>query len=146
MRDIITVAKKELKAFFSDKAVIIQMFLLPFLIVFGYAMLMTSTINSQKETEEQLEKPVVAYSINAPEEFSDVLAELKIMPAPDSDIEKYKKQVTDKETDLLMVFPEDFKMSDPGSAELSNIDIYYNGEKNNSMELFSKTTVMFTTM
>ena len=146
MRDIITVAKKELKAFFSDKAVIIQMFLLPFLIVFGYAMLMTSTINSQKETEEQLEKPVVAYSINAPEEFSDVLAELKIMPAPDSDIEKYKKQVTDKETDLLMVFPEDFKMSDPGSAELSNIDIYYNGEKSNSMELFSKATVLFTTM
>ena len=113
MRDIITVAKKELKVFFNDKAVIMQMFLLPFLIVFGYAMLMTSTINAQKETEEQLEKPVVAYSINAPEEFSNVLAELKITPAPNSDIEKYKKQVTDKETDLLMVFPEDFKMSEP---------------------------------
>ena len=146
MRDIITVAKKELRAFFSDKAIIIQMLILPFAVVFGYALLMSSTINSQKESQEQLEKPVVAYSINAPEEFSSVLSELKITPAPDNDVEKYQKQITDKETDLLMVVPDDFRMAEPGSADLSNIDIYYNSEKNNSMELYSKTTVMFTAM
>lgn len=146
MRDIITVAKKELRAFFSDKAVLMQMFLLPFAIVFGYNLLMSTTINSQKETAEQMDKPVVAYSINAPEEFTDVLAELKITPAPDNDAEKYQKQITDKETDLLMVFPDDFRMSEPGSEQLSNIDIYYNSEKSNSMELYSKATVLFTAM
>ncbi|WP_294753688.1 ABC transporter permease [uncultured Ruminococcus sp.] len=146
MRDIITVAKKELRAFFSDKAIIIQMFLLPFAIVFGYAMLMSATASSQQESAEQLEKPVVAYSINAPEEFGSVLSELKITPAPDNDIEKYQKQVTDKEIDLLMVFPDDFAVAEPGSAQLSNIDIYYNSQKSNSMELYSKATFMFTTM
>ncbi len=146
MRDIITVAKKELRAFFGDKVVRLQMILLPFIIVFGYGMLMTTTIDSQKESKEELEKPVVAYSMNAPEAFNDVLSELRIKPAPDNDIEKLKKQVTDKDVDLLMVFPDDFKMSEPGSADLSNIDVYYNSEKNNSMELFSKTTVLFTTM
>ncbi len=34
MRDIITIAKKELKAFFSDKAILLQMFVLPFIFVF----------------------------------------------------------------------------------------------------------------
>ncbi|MCR5600331.1 MAG: ABC transporter permease [Ruminococcus sp.] len=146
MRDIITVTKKEIKAFFGDKAILLQMFLLPFIIVFGYGMLMTSMMNSQKESAEQLDKPVVAYSINAPEEFSDALSALKITPASDNDIEKYKKQVKDKETDLLIVFPDDFKMSEPGADQLSNVDIYYNSEKSNSMELFSKTSAVFTTM
>jgi ABC-type Na+ efflux pump permease subunit len=146
MRDIITVAKKEIRAFFSDKAILLQMFILPFAIVFGYCMLMTSMTDAQKETAEQLEKPVVAYSINAPEEFKAALEELKIKPAPDNDIEKYQKQIKNKETDLLMVFPDDFKMSEPGGADLSNIDIYYNSQKNNSMELYSKTTLIFTTM
>lgn len=146
MRDIITVAKKELKAFFSDKAILLQMFILPFAIVFGYSMLMSTMANSQKETAEQIENPVAAYSINAPEEFGNVLSELKIETAPDNDIEKYQKQIKNKETDLLIVFPEDFKMAEAGSADLSNIDIYYNSEKSNSMELFSKTTAMLTTM
>lgn len=146
MKDIITVAKKELRAFFSDKAILFQMFLLPFIFVFGYAMLMVTMTDSQKESTEQLEKPVVAYSINAPEEFDDVLKKLKITPAADNDIEKYQKQIKNKETDLLMVFPEDFKMAGSSSAQLSNIDIYYNSQKSNSMELYSKTTVMFTTM
>lgn len=146
MRDIITIAKKELKAFFSDKAILLQMFVLPFIFVFGYCMLMVSITNSQKESSEELEKPVVAYSINAPEEFGDALNELKIIPAPDNDIEKYQKQIKNKETDLLMVFPDNFSIAEPGAADLSNIDIYYNSQKNNSMELYSKATLIFTTM
>ncbi|MCR4639525.1 ABC transporter permease [Ruminococcus sp.] len=146
MRDIITVAKKEIKAFFSDKAILLQMFVLPFIFVFGYCMLMTSMMNAQEESSEELEKPVVAYSINAPEEFKDALEELKITPAPDNDIKGYQDQIKDKKLDLLMVFPDGFKMSEPGAADLSNIDIYYNSQKSNSMELYSKTTFVFTTM
>ena len=137
MRDIITVAKKEIKAFFSDKAILLQMFVLPFIFVFGYCMLMTSMMNAQEESSEELEKPVVAYSINAPEEFKDALEELKITPAPDNDIKGYQDQIKDKKLDLLMVFPDGFKMSEPGAADLSNIDIYYNSQKSNSMELYS---------
>ncbi|MBQ6212680.1 MAG: hypothetical protein IJJ57_07295 [Ruminococcus sp.] len=73
MRDIITIAKKELRAFFTDKAILLQMIILPFIIVFGYCMLMTSMTESQKESQEQNDKPVVAYSVNAPDEFKEVL-------------------------------------------------------------------------
>ena len=147
MRDIITVAKKELKAFFSDKAILLQMFILPFAIVFGYGMLMTATwSNMADEKAPKKDETVIAYSVNAPEEFKTVLDELGIKPAPDNDVEKYKEQVRKKDAEMIMVFPEDFKMSEPGSASLSNIDIFYNSDKTSSMELYSKTTAMFTTM
>ena len=147
MRDIITVAKKELKAFFSDKAILLQMFILPFAIVFGYGMLMAATwSNIADDKAPKKNETVIAYSMNAPDEFKTVLDELGIKPAPDKDIEKYKDQVKSKEADMIMVFPEDFKMDEPGSSTLSNIDIFYNSDKKSSMELYSKATVMFTTM
>lgn len=147
MRDIITVAKKELKAFFSDKAILLQMFILPFAIVFGYGMLMTATwSNMADDKAPKKNETVIAYSVNAPDEFKTVLDELGIKPAPDNDVEKYKDQVKSKEADMIMVFPDDFKMDEPGSASLSNIDIFYNSDKKSSMELYSKATVMFTTM
>ena len=147
MRDIITVAKKELKSFFSDKAILLQMFLLPFIIVFGYGMLMSVTWkNMSEDSSGQKDKSVIAYSINAPEEFKNVLDELGIKQASDKDAEKYKDQVKTKEADLKMIFPDDFKMEEPGSASLSNIDIFYNSDKKSSMEIYSKATMMFTTM
>ncbi len=147
MRDIITVAKKELKAFFSDKAILLQMFILPFAIVFGYGMLMSATwSNMADDKAPKKNETVIAYSVNAPDEFKTVLDELGIKPAPDNDVEKYKNQVKSKEADMIMVFPDDFKMDEPGSASLSNIDMFYNSDKKSSMELYSKATVMFTTM
>ena len=149
MRDIITVAKKEIKAFFKDKAIMIQMFLLPFVIVFGYGMLMTATWSGMAEdsapdiTEAT---SVIAYSINAPDEFSSILDELGIKPAPDDDAEKYKTQIKNKETDLLMMFPDGFKMEAADAGSLSNIDIFYNSDKDSSMQLYSETTLMFTAM
>ena len=147
MRDIITVAKKELKSFFSDKAILLQMFILPFAIVFGYGMLMSATwSNVADDKAPKKNETVIAYSVNAPDEFKTVLDELGIKPAPDNDVEKYKDQVKNKEADMIMVFPDDFKMDEPGSASLSNIDMFYNSDKKSSMELYSKATVMFTTM
>ena len=147
MRDIITVAKKELKSFFSDKAILLQMFILPFAIVFGYGMLMSATwSNMADDKAPKKNETVIAYSVNAPDEFKTVLDELGIKPAPDNDVEKYKDQVKNKEADMIMVFPDDFKMDEPGSASLSNIDMFYNSDKKSSMELYSKATVMFTTM
>ncbi|MBQ6212679.1 MAG: ABC transporter permease [Ruminococcus sp.] len=71
---------------------------------------------------------------------------MKIVAAPDNDIEKYQKQITKKETDLLVVFPDDFKISEAGGDQLSNVDIYYNSEKNRSRDLYSQTTFAFTSM
>lgn len=147
MRDIITVAKKEIRAFFSDKAILMQMFILPFAIVFGYGMLMSAMWSGMREDSTvQDNKSIIAYSINAPAEFSSALDELGIKPAPDNDIEKYKSQVKSKDADMLMIFPDDFKMGSEDTNSLSNIDIFYNSDKDSSMELYSKATVIFTAM
>ena len=62
------------------------------------------------------------------------------------DIEKYKSQVKSKDADMLMIFPDDFKMGSEDTNSLSNIDIFYNSDKDSSMELYSKATVIFTAM
>lgn len=143
MRDILTVAKKELKACFSDKVILLQMLVLPFIIVFGYALLMSTMMQAdsgQKDTQ------ITAYSINAPADFDAALSEIDVTAAPDSDIEKYIEEVKNEELDLLVVFPEDFALAEPGSKTLSDIEVYYNGSKNSSMETYSKASMLFTAM
>ncbi|WP_028519514.1 ABC transporter permease [Ruminococcus flavefaciens] len=143
MRDIITVAKKELKTFFSDKVILFQMIFLPFVIIFGYSSLMSGIAKANTEPEK---KEVKAYYMNAPESFKDPLENLKIKVAPDNNEEKYIKDVKNKELDLFVIFPENFKEAQPGQTDLSNIDIYYNSEESSSIELFSGVTALFTTM
>ena len=146
MKDIITVVKKEIRSFFSDKAILLQMFILPFAFVFGYSMLMSTVADSEDDTTLQSEKSFVSYSINAPEEFNEVLTGLNISPAPDDDIEEYKNQIKDKKTDLLVVFPNKFTISDSTTSQLSNIDIFYNSDKSSSMEMYSRVIFQFTNM
>ena len=52
-RDIWTVAKKELKAGFIDKVVLLQIVFIPFIIVFGYALLLVVMGEASEGTESQ---------------------------------------------------------------------------------------------
>ena len=64
-RDIWTVVKKELKASFSDKVVLFQILFIPFIIVFGYAMILVASEETTSTSES--EDNVIAYYVNAPE-------------------------------------------------------------------------------
>lgn len=143
MRDILTVAKKELRSCFRDKVILMQMLLLPFAMVFGYAMLMSAMMKADSEPVDQ---EINAYSINAPADFEAVLSEIDITAAPNNDIEKYISEIKDKKLDLLVIFPEDFAIAGNGAEELSDIEIYYNSDKKSSMEIYSTATMMFTAM
>jgi ABC-type Na+ efflux pump permease subunit len=118
MRDILTVAKKELRAYFSDKVIVLQMILLPFALVFGYAILMSVMMEANTGT---VDHEIKAYSIHAPEAFEESLAQMDITAAPDDNLEDYIRQVKEKELDLLVVFPEDFAFAEPGADALSDI-------------------------
>ncbi|MGN0584825.1 MAG: hypothetical protein ACI4JD_05155, partial [Ruminococcus sp.] len=50
IKDMLTVAKKELRSAFNDKAILMQIIILPFVIVFGYSMLMSVTASVPSET------------------------------------------------------------------------------------------------
>ena len=60
-RDIWTVVKKELKASFSDKVVLFQILFIPFIIVFGYAMILVASEETTSTSES--EDNVIAYYV-----------------------------------------------------------------------------------
>ncbi|MCR5616848.1 MAG: ABC transporter permease [Clostridiales bacterium] len=142
MRDILTIARKELRSYFTDVVILIQIFILPFIIVFGYCSLFSMFGITSKGKEET----VKAYYVRAPESFEEAFIQLGMEKAPsddDASIVKYKKMVEDKTLDLLLVFPEDFKIAEPGSRDLSNINIYYNSSKSESFTLYQILSEIF---
>lgn len=134
-KDILAVAKKELKNCFSDKAILAQILLLPFIMVFGYAMLMSVVGGGANGTDE---KDYTAYYINAPEYMTDGFEELGIK-STEQEIAEIKNQIAEKECDLLVVFPEDFAIAEVVAAELSDVQIWYNSESTDSAILYSTT-------
>ena len=138
-RDIWTVAKKELKAGFSDKVVLFQIILMPFLIVFGYAMLMV-VMGTSMEVEDT-DDTMKAFYVNAPEYMTEGLQELELERTTMNKVEELKKAIEEKECTLLIVFPEDFVLSDGTSPELSNIDIWFNSTNTESYQLYNVVNV-----
>ncbi len=139
-RDIWTVAKKELKAGFSDKVVLFQIILMPFLIVFGYAMLMVVMGESQSTSERS--EAVNAYYVNAPDYMVEGLKELELKSITMDKVETLKKEIEEKKCALVVVFPEDFVLSDGTSPDLSNIDIWYNSTNAESYQMYSAVNML----
>lgn len=139
-RDIWTVAKKELKAGFSDKVVLFQILLMPFIIVFGYAMLMVVMGESQSVSES--EETVTAYYVDAPEYMVEGLKELGLQSTGADKVEALKKDIEEKKCALVVVFPEDFALADGTSTDLSNIDIWYNSTNTESYRMYSAVNML----
>lgn len=134
-RDIWTVAKKELKAGFSDKLVFFQILFMPFIIVFGYVLLMVLIGESTAGTENGDE--IKAYYVNAPEYMVDGMKELKIQSTTSDKIEALKKDIDEKKCAVLVVFPSDFVLADGSTGNLSNIEIWYNSTNTDSYKMYS---------
>ena len=142
MRDIITIIKKELRSAFSDKIVFIQIVFVPFLIVFGYAMLMS--VMNQDVTDK--DKTYEAYYVNAPEYISEGLDKMGYKEAKASDVDKIKEEIKAKTDDILVIFPDDFVINVSGEGDLSDISMWYNSSKNKSLEIRSMTESFLSSM
>lgn len=139
-KDIWTVAKKELKAGFSDKLVFFQILFMPFLIVFGYVLLMVVIGESAAGTETGEE--IKAYYVNAPEYMVDGLKELKLQNANTEQVDTIKKEIEDKKCAVLVVFPQDFVMADGSTENLSNIEIWFNSTSTESYKMYSAVNML----
>ena len=143
-RDIWTVAKKELKAGFTDKVVLLQIVFMPFIIVFGYALLLVVMGEASEGTESQEETK--AYYVNAPDYMVEGLEELKLQSTAANKVEELKNDIENKECELVVVFPEGFVMTDETSNELSNIEIWYNSTNSESYRMFNELNMYFTAL
>lgn len=137
MKDILSVVKKELKAILRDKAILAQIIVLPFAVVFGYAMLMSM----MNETEEPSE--VTAYYADAPEMMVEGLQALGLKEMGEETPETIKEAIGNKNCDLFIVFPKDFAVAEAGTSSLSDIEMWYNSSDTGSAILRSNVLGFF---
>lgn len=139
-RDVWTVTKKELKAAFSDKMVLFQIVLMPFLVIAGYALLMGVMSSAAIDGGDE---EVKAYYVNAPEYMEEGLQALQLEAVSSDRIDELKTDIANKDCELLVVFPEDFALSDGTSMDLSNIEVWYNSTNTQSYKMFSEVNMFF---
>lgn len=132
INDIFTVIKRELKGISKDKMLICQIIFLPFLIMVGYTMLMVVM------SEDTDNNDTSAYIVNAPEYMLDGFESMNIISIDASDINTIKSKISQKEAQLLVVFPDNFKAD---TENPQNIDIWYNGADTSSVELWSSVNI-----
>ncbi len=148
MRDIWTVAKKELRSCFGDRMILAMMILVPFAIVFGYSLLMSATAFTETDTPDDESKSVTAYSIHAPEMLSDMLTELGITEKNPEEADSIREQIAEEECALLVQFDADFAIAQPGTPveALPGIEIWYNSADNDSYNLYMELNAVLSSL
>lgn len=146
MRNIIIVAKKELFRFFTDKRLLFSTIILPGLMIYilysfmGEAGKSASSVNNDYQT--------MAYIINMPDSLKPAFDQLQIRNEPADDLEQMKKNIEDKNKDILIVFPEKFDMSVAAYDKLMSntpapqIQIFYNSSRKESSKAYAVVTSM----
>ena len=129
MRGIITIAKKELKALFSNRTMLAQMLLLPFGMIFGF-MMMSSMMGNTAMLEEG-EKLQGSYYVNAPEYFITPFKDLGLESAKSDEIDAIKSEIENGDSNVLIVFPDNFELSNDVNA-LCDIEVWYNSSEMDS--------------
>lgn len=141
----LTVFKKEMKRFFSDKKMII-MILLPGLMIFLMYNVMGSTIGSMTASSSEY----LVYSENMPESIKTTLSSLEEVTIENVDVDTLsinnddvKQQIADGSgCDAFIVFPENFETDilnyDIASGEKApQIEIFYNSSDTDSQAAFT---------
>lgn len=137
---ILTIMKKELARFFGDKKVVFSTILLPGLMIFVLYSFMGSALSSQFSVEEDYKAE--CYVLRLPEDdtlqmllkesfqFQEISSEEEVKQA--------KKKLQQKETDLCVVFPENFvediaeTLPVTSSALPPEVQIFYNSSETSS--------------
>ena len=142
MKDIITVAKKELRSCFSDKMILAQILLLPFAMVFGYVLLMSSMMSDLTTADVKYK----AYMVSAPTSLVKPLEDLGCEDLTSDKIESIKDGIRKKQYDVLVVFPENFAPENPAGGSLQDVEVWYNTEKNSSMMAYQRVSETLNTL
>ena len=141
-KDISTVYKKEIRSILKDKTVLFMCVLLPFIFMFGEGKLM-SAMSDGEENERQ--KTYDAYFINAPEDIKEGLLSIGFKDEA-ADFDKCIEDIKNKNADMLVVFPEDFKIASSENGAVSDIEVYYNSSNNDSLRIREQLSTFLDTL
>lgn len=147
--DLLTIISKEFKRFFGDKRLFFSTVILPGLMIYIVYNLMGNLLEDTLAPDDAYIPSV--YVVNAPES-AEVLLESAQIPWQEATAEQadaYKDAITKQETDLLMVFPEDFDEAVADYSTLNTdvaapeIQLYYNSAATESYNIYSVVVAIF---
>ena len=131
MRAILAVIKKELKSILTNRTILAQIILIPFLYVFGFTMLMT-TMNPTPDTPDSLE--IKGYYINLDGELAAALDDLGMTNTSADQLETLKDQMRKEECDIIVMFPDNFLKEQ--TEMLPDVQMWYDSSSENSYKAF----------
>lgn len=134
---LLTIFKKELARFFSDKRMVFSTVLLPGLMIYLLYSLMGSAIMSNFSADETTPPLVAVFgSSDAVEPMLSQSVRLANFAAKEDAMEAVSAQ----ELDAVVVFPEDFDAAvsdyEVGSSAAPNVAIYYNSSSSDSQAAY----------
>ena len=146
----LTIIKKEFARFFGDKRMVISTILVPGLMIYLLYSLMGTMMSKQLVTAEDYVG--TAYVQNMPAELSPMFEALPLewQEVSDNEISGIQDSLAAKESDLLMIFPENF-MSDMAAYDSTsgtaapNVAVYYNSSRTESSTVYSMVTSLLDT-
>ena len=144
MSSILTIIKKELKRFFTDKKLLFTLLFPGILIYLVYSVMGDAMLN-KFSVDESYE--YIVYTINEPqnspytETFKSISnpegMKIKLETGSDSEIEDLKEKLRNKEIDLIIYYVGDFNtVSSEPNIEKPNIEIYQNATKTESATIY----------
>jgi len=144
MNGIVTVMKKEFARFFGDKRMLL-MTLAPAVLIYVVYSFMGTAMQDMFAPDEY-HTPIV-YTINAPDEMQALFTDvgMEVREADQAQLENLQAQVTDRNIDLVAIFPDNFMADimvfDPQTATgpAPNIEIFFNSADMNSQNAFRIT-------
>jgi sodium transport system permease protein len=140
--NILTIAKKECIRIFSDKKLFFTAVIMPGLLIYVMYTMMGTLMEGMLTVDEDYIYQV--HAVNMPDSARALLSapelSIDIIDMPEADIEAVKQQITDRETDLLLIFPSGFDATvadfDASTSPVPapNIEIWSNMARSESSE------------
>ena len=130
MRAILAVMKKELKSILLNKTILAQIILIPFCYLFGFTYMTTMMV-----PEETIpENTVLGYYANLDGDLAATLDALGLEQCSIEDIETHKEEIAQENTNILVVFPDDFLQK--STELLPDVEMWYNSYSEDSYEAY----------
>lgn len=139
--DMLTIIRKELARFFGDKRMVFTTVLMPGLMIYVLYTFMGKGMMQNFSTDDTY--VASAYVQNMPEELAPALRGLSVewTELAENGMNEAKEAVTEKQADMLLIFPEDFSASvaeyEVSDGAAPNVEIYYNSTETESAKLYN---------
>jgi sodium transport system permease protein len=140
--NVITIMKKECSRIFNDRKLFVTTVILPGVLIFVMYTLMGTFMADLFAVDDDYVYQV--HAVNLPDSMSALLSpeelRLEIIPTAEGEIEYVKERITNRTTDLLLIFPQNFDeyvaVFDPATATqpAPNIQMWHNHARTESSE------------